>query len=134
MGIDLVQISPSSHSQQRDSSGRPLPSRLIHTHPEKYPHTISSEGKTFCIETFGCQMNDHDSEKVAGVLMARGYRPVEDSRDAEVVFYNTCSIREKAAQKVFSHLGQIKKARRDNPPIIGVLGCVAQQEGDRIFR
>ena len=78
-------------------------------------------------------MNDHDSEKVAGVLMARGYRPVEDSREADVVFYNTCSIREKAAQKVFSHLGQIKKARQDNPPIIGVLGCVAQQEGDRIF-
>lgn len=78
-------------------------------------------------------MNDHDSEKVAGVLMARGYRPVEDSHQADVVFYNTCSIRERAAQKVFSHLGQIKKARRDNPPIIGVLGCVAQQEGDRIF-
>lgn len=78
-------------------------------------------------------MNDHDSEKVAGVLMARGYRPVEDSREADVVFYNTCSIRERAAQKVFSHLGQIKKARHDNPPIIGVLGCVAQQEGDRIF-
>lgn len=78
-------------------------------------------------------MNDHDSEKVAGVLMARGYRPVGDSQAADLVLYNTCSIREKAAQKVFSHLGQIKKARHDNPPIIGVLGCVAQQEGDRIF-
>src|ERR1700757_2915086 len=65
--------------------------------------------RTFYIETFGCQMNDHDSEKVAGVLMARGYRPVEDSNHADVVFYNTCSIRERAAQKVFSHLGAIKK-------------------------
>jgi len=78
-------------------------------------------------------MNDHDSEKVAGVLMARGYRPVEESIHADVVLYNTCSIREKAAQKVFSHLGAIKKARPHNPPVIGVLGCVAQQEGDRIF-
>src|SRR5579859_701605 len=133
MGIDLVQISPSSLIQQQDSSVRPLPSQLIHTHPEKYLRSNSSQGKTFCIETFGCQMNDHDSEKVAGVLMARGYRPVENSHEADVVFYNTCSIREKAAQKVFSHLGQIKKARQSNPPIIGVLGCVAQQEGDRIF-
>src|SRR5579859_3459573 len=133
MGIDLVQISPSSLIQQQDSSARPLPSHLIHTHPEKYLRSNSSQGKTFCIETFGCQMNDHDSEKVAGVLMARGYRPVENSHEADVVFYNTCSIREKAAQKVFSHLGQIKKARQSNPPIIGVLGCVAQQEGDRIF-
>ena len=133
MGIDLVQISPSSIPQQDDSSARPLSNQITHARPEKYPHSISNRGKTFHIETFGCQMNDHDSEKVAGVLMARGYQPVKDSAVADVVFYNTCSIREKAAQKVFSHLGQIKKARQGNPPIIGVLGCVAQQEGERIF-
>src|SRR6516164_6489353 len=91
------------------------------------------ERGTFFIETFGCQMNDHDSEKVAGVLMARGYRPVEDPAEADLVLYNTCSIREKAAQKVFSHLGAIKKHRPLHPPVIGVLGCVAQQEGYRIF-
>jgi len=59
-------------------------------------------GETFYLETFGCQMNDHDSEKVAGVLLARGYRQVDGPEAAKVILYNTCSIREKAAQKVFS--------------------------------
>src|SRR5439155_7362117 len=88
-----------------------------------------SRNATFYIETFGCQMNEHDSEKVAGVLLARGYRPAASDDEADLVFYNTCSIREKAAHKVFSHLGAIRKQRRLNPPVIGVLGCVAQQEG-----
>ena len=163
---------------------------------------------TFYLETFGCQMNEHDSEKVAGVLLARGYRQVESVDEAGVVLYNTCSIREKAAQKVFSRLGEFRpdlvRAREEErslqglkpditcdrmsdlkvrPPkdertqespslaggeesgagarsqvpvgdshrdpstrdarsgrapssagrIIGVLGCVAQQEGERIF-
>ncbi|HEV2492428.1 MAG TPA: tRNA (N6-isopentenyl adenosine(37)-C2)-methylthiotransferase MiaB [Terriglobia bacterium] len=90
-------------------------------------------GKTFYIETFGCQMNVHDSEKVAGVLMARGYRLVASHEEADLVFYNTCSIREKAAQKVFSRLGAFKKGRVAGPKVIGVLGCVAQQEGERFF-
>lgn len=87
---------------------------------------------TFFIETFGCQMNDHDSEKVAGVLLARGYRQVESPDIASVVFYNTCSIREKAAQKVFSRLGEFRIRQADGR-IIGVLGCLAQQEGEEIF-
>ncbi len=89
-------------------------------------------GLTFYIETFGCQMNVHDSEKVAGVLLGRGYRQVESAEAAGFVFYNTCSIREKAAQKVFTRLGQFK-AGQDAGKIIGVLGCVAQQEGEQIF-
>jgi len=89
-------------------------------------------GRTFYIETFGCQMNVHDSEKVAGVLLGRGYRQVETPEAAHLVFYNTCSIREKAAQKVFSRLGQFK-AGQDAGKLIGVLGCVAQQEGEQIF-
>ena len=60
---------------------------------------------TFFLETFGCQMNDHDSEKVAGVLFSRGYRQVDTPDAASLILYNTCSIREKAAQKVFSRLG-----------------------------
>ena len=71
---------------------------------------LAGDGKTFYIETFGCQMNVHDSEKVAGVLMARGYRPVDSHQDADIILYNTCSIREKAAQKVFSRLGAFRKA------------------------
>ncbi len=88
---------------------------------------------TFFLETFGCQMNDHDSEKVAGVLLARGYRQVETPDAASLILYNTCSIREKAAQKVFSRLGEYREKQSEGK-VIGVLGCVAQQEGEDIFR
>jgi tRNA-2-methylthio-N6-dimethylallyladenosine synthase len=89
------------------------------------------EGKSFYIETFGCQMNDHDTEKVEGVLLARGYQPVATPAQASLVLYNTCSIREKAAQKVFSRIGDWKTLA--DGKIVGVLGCVAQQEGEDIF-
>jgi len=88
---------------------------------------------TFFLETFGCQMNDHDSEKVAGVLLSRGYTQVESPDSASLILYNTCSIREKAAQKVFSRLGEFGLTENAGR-IIGVLGCVAQQEGEEIFK
>jgi tRNA-2-methylthio-N6-dimethylallyladenosine synthase len=88
---------------------------------------------TFFLETFGCQMNDHDSEKVAGVLLARGYTQVASPESASLILYNTCSIREKAAQKVFSRLGEFGLTQNEGR-IIGVLGCVAQQEGEEIFK
>jgi tRNA-2-methylthio-N6-dimethylallyladenosine synthase len=88
---------------------------------------------TFFLETFGCQMNDHDSEKVAGVLLSRGYRQVETPEAASLILYNTCSIREKAAQKVFSRLGEYREKQSEGK-VIGVLGCVAQQEGEEIFK
>jgi tRNA-2-methylthio-N6-dimethylallyladenosine synthase len=87
---------------------------------------------TFYLETFGCQMNEHDSEKVAGVLLSRGYQQVDSVEAASFVLYNTCSIREKAAQKVFSRLGEFRDMPGE-PKKIGVLGCVAQQEGEKIF-
>ncbi len=92
---------------------------------------LASRG-TFFLETFGCQMNEHDSEKVAGVLLSRGYRQVESPDSASLILYNTCSIREKAAQKVFSRLGEYRM-KQGQGRIIGVLGCVAQQEGEEIF-
>ncbi len=92
----------------------------------------STDGaKSFYLETFGCQMNAHDSEKVSGVLLGRGYRAVENPAQADLVLYNTCSIREKAAQKVFARLGDWKTVASGK--IIGVLGCLAQQEGEEIF-
>jgi hypothetical protein len=100
--------------------------------PARMPDHLPDRG-TFFLETFGCQMNDHDSEKVAGVLMSRGYRQVEKLEAASVIFYNTCSIREKAAQKVFSRLGEFREKQHEGK-IIGVLGCVAQQEGEDIFK
>jgi tRNA-2-methylthio-N6-dimethylallyladenosine synthase len=89
--------------------------------------------KTFYIETFGCQMNVHDSEKVIGTLAGRGYSQVNDPAEADLVLYNTCSIRDKAEQKVFHRLDQFKKEAGRNGKVYGVLGCVAQQEGERIF-
>jgi tRNA-2-methylthio-N6-dimethylallyladenosine synthase len=93
---------------------------------------VPGQRGTFYLETFGCQMNEHDSEKVAGVLLARGYQQVESADAASVVLYNTCSIREKAAQKVFSRLGEYRFTQQEGQ-VIGVLGCVAQQEGEKIF-
>jgi tRNA-2-methylthio-N6-dimethylallyladenosine synthase len=88
--------------------------------------------KTFYIETFGCQMNAHDSEKVIGTLVSDGYTQVPQPEQADLILYNTCSIRDKAEQKVFHRLDQFKKSHGKGK-IFGVLGCVAQQEGERIF-
>ncbi len=88
--------------------------------------------KTFYLETFGCQMNVHDSEKVVGTLLQEGYRQVETVEQADLVLYNTCSIRDKAEQKVFNRLSDYKKYKKQGKTF-GVLGCVAQQEGEKIF-
>src|SRR5271165_5274701 len=87
--------------------------------------------KTFYIETFGCQMNAHDSEKVVGSLLSQGYSRVDQWETADLILYNTCSIRDKAEQKVFHRLDQFKKNSQGK--VFGVLGCVAQQEGEKIF-
>jgi tRNA-2-methylthio-N6-dimethylallyladenosine synthase len=93
---------------------------------------VSSDQKTFYIETFGCQMNFHDSEKVVGSLISQGYRQVQSEEDADLIFYNTCSIRDKAEQKVFHRLADFKALKAMGKQF-GVLGCVAQQEGEKIF-
>src|SRR5580700_5799868 len=88
--------------------------------------------KTFYLETFGCQMNAHDSEKVIGTLRQQGYRQVEVEQDAGLILYNTFSIRDKAEQKVFNRLNDYKKLYKEGKRF-AVLGCVAQQEGEKIF-
>jgi len=93
---------------------------------------MAATGKTFYLETFGCQMNAHDSEKVVGTLISEGYRQVETVEEAGLVLYNTCSIRDKAEQKVFHRLADYKKLQKEGKKF-GVLGCVAQQEGHKIF-
>src|SRR6478752_7893789 len=92
----------------------------------------SNSQKTFYLETFGCQMNVHDSEKVVGTLVQEGYRQVETVEAADLILYNTCSIRDKAEQKVFHRLADYKKLQKQGKRF-GVLGCVAQQEGAKIF-
>ena len=88
--------------------------------------------KTFYLETFGCQMNVHDSEKVIGTLVHEGYQQVNTVEQADLILYNTCSIRDKAEQKVFNRLNDYKKLLKQGKKF-GVLGCVAQQEGEKIF-
>jgi tRNA-2-methylthio-N6-dimethylallyladenosine synthase len=88
--------------------------------------------KTFYIETFGCQMNAHDSEKVIGTLEHEGYTQVADEIEAGLILYNTCSIRDKAEQKVFHRLNEYKRMQGEGKKF-AVIGCVAQQEGERIF-
>jgi tRNA-2-methylthio-N6-dimethylallyladenosine synthase len=88
--------------------------------------------KTFFLETFGCQMNAHDSEKVIGTLLHEGYRQVDTEEEAGLILYNTCSIRDKAEQKVFHRLNDYKALYKAGKRF-GVLGCVAQQEGEKIF-
>jgi tRNA-2-methylthio-N6-dimethylallyladenosine synthase len=93
---------------------------------------VSSDQKTFYIETFGCQMNFHDSEKVVGTLVSQGYQQVQTEEDAGLILYNTCSIRDKAEQKVFHRLAEFRKLQKQGKKF-AVLGCVAQQEGENIF-
>jgi tRNA-2-methylthio-N6-dimethylallyladenosine synthase len=89
--------------------------------------------KTFFIETWGCQMNDLDSQRLSGGLKLRGWRRVDDEHNANLILLNTCSIREKAESKVFSRLGHLRELKAQRDLKIGVCGCVAQQEGERIL-
>ena len=87
--------------------------------------------RRYLIETFGCQMNYHDSEQMAGLLEAAGYERTADDRDADVVVINTCSVREHAEEKLYTRLGELRVRARESgrDPIVAVAGCVAQQEG-----
>jgi tRNA-2-methylthio-N6-dimethylallyladenosine synthase len=91
------------------------------------------KAKTFHIETFGCQMNVNDSEKVAGLLLAEGHRRAEGPGDADFVFINTCAVREKASEKLFHALGRLQKVKDRRELVIGVGGCVAQLQGRAIL-
>jgi tRNA-2-methylthio-N6-dimethylallyladenosine synthase len=85
------------------------------------------------IETFGCQMNVSDTERAATGLRTAGYDLVSTLDAAEVVLFNTCSIRERAEQKVYNRIGEVRKSNRGKLPLIGVMGCVAQLEGKAVF-
>src|SRR3954468_134524 len=89
---------------------------------------------TYFIETWGCQMNDLDSQRHSGALKLRGYRRVENEREAGLILLNTCSIREKSEHKVFSRLGRFREMKQERALTIGVCGCVAQQEGEAILK
>ena len=92
--------------------------------------------RKYLIETFGCQMNFHDSERLSGLLESRGYEPTDDERLADVFVINTCSVRERAEHKLSTRLGEIRErtAGRPEAPLVAVTGCVAQQEGAALFK
>jgi tRNA-2-methylthio-N6-dimethylallyladenosine synthase len=92
--------------------------------------------RRYLIETFGCQMNFHDSERIAGLLESAGYEPASDVADADVVILNTCTVREKAEDKVVSRIGEIRAESEHlgREPLVAVAGCLAQQEGSTLFR
>src|SRR5437870_5556944 len=92
--------------------------------------------RTYLIETYGCQMNVHDSERMAGLLEQAGFEAVQDAADADVVVINTCSVRERAEEKLYTRLGELRQlaSEQGHDPVVAVAGCVAQQEGEAIFR
>lgn len=93
--------------------------------------------KHFYIETWGCQMNEEDSEKLSGMLKRVGYTKTENKEDAGIILFNTCCVRENAENKVFGNLGSLKHLKKENPDlIIGICGCMMQQEGmaDKILK
>ena len=85
------------------------------------------------IETLGCQMNVADTERASTKLRESGYDLVDTAESSDVVIFNTCSVRARAAQKVFNRIGEVRKSRNGNVPVIGVMGCVAQLEGESLF-
>jgi tRNA-2-methylthio-N6-dimethylallyladenosine synthase len=93
------------------------------------------KARRFLIETWGCQMNELDSQRLAGQLMQQGMLPTTVAEEADLILLNSCSVREKAEHKVYSRLGEFRLLKSDRPEIlIGLCGCVAQQEGERALR
>ncbi len=92
--------------------------------------------RKYLIETYGCQMNVHDSERMAGLLEQAGFEATEDATDADVVVINTCSVRERAEEKLYTKLGELRQLGLEtgHDPIVTVAGCVAQQEGESLLR
>ncbi|RIL85171.1 tRNA (N6-isopentenyl adenosine(37)-C2)-methylthiotransferase MiaB, partial [Staphylococcus equorum] len=87
------------------------------------------KGRSFLIKTYGCQMNAHDTEVMAGIFTALGYTPTEDVNEADVILLNTCAIRENAENKVFGEIGNLKHIKQKRPDcLIGVCGCMSQEE------
>ncbi len=94
-----------------------------------------SDLKKLFVKTYGCQMNVYDSERMVSALAPAGYEQVDTAEDADMILLNTCHIREKAAEKIYSELGRYRPLKNAKPDLkIGVAGCVAQAEGEEIIR
>ncbi len=93
------------------------------------------QNKTFYIKTMGCQMNEYDSDFLAQSLISSGFSPVDNSKYADIILINTCTVRAKPEQKAFSLLGRMSELKQENPGLImGVVGCLAQQKGHELMK
>jgi len=95
---------------------------------------MQNKGLKFFIRTYGCQMNDRDSEALAGLLIEKGFKLVEDVFSADIILINTCSVREHAEQRALSFLGTLKKLKSQKNKIIGLIGCMAKNRGEGLFK
>src|SRR5437868_10561878 len=107
--------------------------RICETGGRQATRTLSGVTGRFFVRTYGCQMNEHDSERIAGLLVADGMEPTDDLEAADVVVLNTCCIRENADNKLYGHLGRLKQLKADKPGLqIAVGGCLAQKDRDLV--
>ncbi|MFJ1300984.1 tRNA (N6-isopentenyl adenosine(37)-C2)-methylthiotransferase MiaB [Pseudomonadota bacterium AL_CKDN230030165-1A_HGKHYDSX7] len=118
------------------SAAAPSPAPATQAADQATPLHIPADARKLYIRTFGCQMNEYDSDKMVDVLRAdQGLEVTDNPEEADVILFNTCSVREKAQEKVFSDLGRVQHLKRLNPNlVIGVGGCVASQEGEAIVK
>ncbi len=99
--------------------------------------SVSGLNLKYFIETYGCQMNEHDSEKLAGMLVACGYTKAEGKNEADLILFNTCCVREHAELRTFGNVGFVKELKQQNPRLIlGVCGCMMQQKevADKLYK
>lgn len=127
--FDKVYI-PSNTPSLKDAKKRGKEDVVVHRDFD-IPDEVKNigEGRKFLIRTFGCQMNEHDTEVMSGILMQMKYTPTDNVEDADIILLNTCAIRENAENKVFGELGHLKTLKKNNPNVIlGVCGCMSQEE------
>lgn len=127
-GREINILSEPNHRQEKQRGKQDVQVLYDTSVPEDLK-TIGS-GKFYLVYTFGCQMNEHDSETIKGLLEQMGYRPTEERKEADIILLNTCAIRENAEDKVFGELGHLKHLKIEKPDmLLGVCGCMAQEEG-----
>lgn len=127
-GRDIQILSEPNHRKEKQRGKEDVQVHYDHAVPEEMRGI--GIGKHYIVYTFGCQMNEHDSETIKGMLEQMGYRATEDRKEADIILLNTCAIRENAEDKVFGELGHLKHLKTEKPGLLlGVCGCMSQEEG-----
>lgn len=126
-GREIHIMSEPNHRQEKQRGKEEVKVLYENTVPEGFREL--GKGKHYLIYTYGCQMNEHDTETIKGLLEEMGYMPTEERKEADIILLNTCAIRENAEDKVFGELGHLKTLKLENPELLlGVCGCMSQEE------